>query len=127
MAANAKLREAMSRVHAAFSPPESLTAATVKGPPGHRRYAQDVAVELQYQAVRRHGSAFAEEVLAKEKMNDLRRLSASQRGETWNTETAWRVARLLEQLDVAYGGGDADAACALLAELKSLRIPADRP
>jgi len=66
-------------------------------------------------------TAKANGVLRAAPMNEFRKLDAERRRTTASTETAWRLVRLLERLDVAYGHGDFDEACAILGELKPMR------
>ena len=114
--ANAKLSAALSSVRQ-FEQADGLVRAMGEGTPTERRYAQDVALELHYQDLRRFFTGKADAVLRQAKMNDVRTLSAEQRATTANSQTAWQMVRLLERLDVAYGQGDVDGALALLKEI----------
>jgi len=117
MAATTKLMAAMRTIRR-FDPPPGLVEAMHTGCAGYRRFAQDVACELQYQDLRRHLEAVAQRALAQADMNDLRKLGPRPRRETINSETAWRLARLLQALDTAYGQGDIDRACELISQLR---------
>jgi hypothetical protein len=124
-AAATRLREAMSALRP-FTPPAALAVAldaesTPARPPGFRRYALDVACEMQFQDLCRAVAQWAGEVLDGARPNDLRALKGPQRAATPNTQTAWAALRLLERLDAAYGQGDTDRAVEILAELKALR------
>jgi hypothetical protein len=116
MAADKKLMAAMSQVKP-FKYSEELQTAMKEGPDNYRRYAVDIATELQYRDLRRDLSERANRVLSEAKMDDLRPLTPEQRAATPNSQIAWAMTRLLEQLDVARGEGDTAAASAVLDEL----------
>jgi hypothetical protein len=116
MDANRKLAAAMSAVRA-FKPADGLAKATSEGSPTEQRYAQDVALELQYQDLRQFFTKKAHTVLQQAKMNDIRALTAEQRKSSANSQTAWQMVRLLEKLDVAYGQGNVDEALKLLRDI----------
>jgi hypothetical protein len=132
-AANEKLMAAMAELET-FAVPEGLKAAMATGPENYRRYAQDVARELQYLDLRDHFGQAANSILladsadksGKEFAGDLRWLkkggAKDEMETTPNSHTAWRLARLLEELDVAYGQGDFDKAVTLLQEIKKLGV-----
>jgi len=113
LAANDKLAAAMTAVRP-FAAPPGLAAALQTGSPGERRFVQDVVREMQYQALRQYFMAEANRVIAEAKMNDLRQVEhGAGRDSAW----AWEMIRLIEKLDVAYGQGDFDQACGVLAEI----------
>jgi hypothetical protein len=119
-----RLNEAfMSAMNAAqdFELPSCLTKSLHAGSPTHSRYAMDVARELQYQNLRRHFGTIARGALKKAKMNDLRQLDSTQRVDTPNSQTAWQMTTLLEELDVAYGQGEYRQAIPILAKLAELK------
>jgi len=120
MAANEQFMAAMSKVRP-FEVPAGLKEAMSAGPDNYRRYAQDVARELQYQDLREYFARGAANVLSQVKMNDLRRLNTAARSTTRNSETAWRMVTLLEALDESYGRGDYDRAAEVLAEIQKLQ------
>ncbi len=119
MAANERLLAAMSRLRA-FDVPVGLAEALNEGSANHRRYVQDVIREFQYQDLRWHLQEQAHEVIRKAKMDDLRPLPAEKRRSIWNSQTAWQVIRKLQELEIAYGEGEYERACAILAELESV-------
>ena len=119
MAANEAILAAMARVHA-YEVPDGLATAMASGSDTYRRYAQDVARELHYQALRRHLNSLANRAMVEANMYDLIRLDVQTRRSTVNSESAWQMARLLQELDVAYGQGDYDRACELLGRLETL-------
>lgn len=125
MAANEKLLAALAAVRR-FDAPEELVAATQTGTDTERRYAQDVLREMHYQDLRRHLMAEARETLAEAKMDDLRPIKKGDLDATQNSYTAWRVIRTLQDLDVAYGEGDFDQACAHLATLADIPAPKEK-
>ena len=87
------------------------------GSDGQRRYAQDVAREMQYQDLRKHLLQRAHETMKPTKKDDLRRLPKNEMTTTSNSHTAWLLMRFLQRLDVAYGEGSYDKACEILDEL----------
>jgi len=122
MAANARVTAAMREVRA-YKVPAELKAACQTGPPNCRRYAQDIARELRYQDLRQHFTGRAHEVIRDAGLNDLRKMNESQRETTANTHSAWRLIRVLQQLDVAYGQGADGQVCELLRELARVAEP----
>lgn len=120
MMANERLMTSMARVHP-HEIPAGLKAAMSEGPDNYRRYAQDVARELQYEALRQYFADAARNVLARAKMNDLRTLNAQARAATRNTATAWKMLILLEELGTAYGRGEYDQAIKVLGEIEKLQ------
>ena len=129
-----KFASAISAVHP-FDIPAGLKEAMASrtGSEGFRRYARDVARELQYQNLREHFARQANALLfkdsedksGKEFLGDLRWITKNKITEletTPNSQTAWKLARLLEDLDVAYGQGDFGAACAWLEKIRSLGV-----
>ena len=129
-----KFAAAMSGLHP-YEIPEGLKAAMSarSGSEGFRRYASDVARELQYQDLREHFSRQANSVLfkdsedasGKEFLGDLRWIVKNKITEletTPNSQTAWKLARMLEELDTAYGQGDFAAACEMLERIRSLGV-----
>jgi len=116
IAANKKLMTAMAKLRK-FDVPVGLKAAMETGSPNEQRYVQDVVREMQYQDLRQDFAAKADAVIAKAKQDDLRRLDPAKIPETWNTGSAWQLILALKDLDVAYGQGDFDAACAALGKI----------
>jgi len=119
LAANTKLMAAMAKLKP-FDAPAGLKAAMANGSPNERRYAQDVVREMQYQDLRQHVSARADEVIRKSKQDDVRRPPKNGLATAKNTHYAWRLIRALQTLDAAYGQGDFDAACAALDEIRKI-------
>lgn len=116
MAANAKLMAAMAKLRA-FEAPPKLASAMKSGSPNEQRYVQDVVREMQYQDLRQHFNAKANGVIRKAKRDDVRHPSKDGLATTPNSHYAWLIVRALQKLDVAYGEGDFDTACATLSEL----------
>lgn len=125
-----RLMQAMSRVRP-YTVPPGLAKAMEAGSPGYRRYAMDVACELQYQELRDVLARQAEEVLRPGRearpsrfMGDL--LDAKRSGADLargrNSESAWRLLRALAALDAAYGRGDTDAACATIDDIARIGL-----
>ena len=110
--ANSRMMAAMNRVHY-FSAPEGLQKCLREGSANVRRYTQDVVRELHYQSLRRALLAPAHVIIRKAEFDDL----FSKRHAPPNTETAWRMIRLLQDLDIAYGNGDFDQAIVLLEQI----------
>lgn len=113
-----------------FEIPAGLAAAMEAGSENYRRYAMDVACELQYQDFRNGLMKQAEDVfnrlrnLSGERyfMGDLLAIKRSQDkskdlNASVNSHTAWRLVRALAELDAAYGSGDTDGACSIIAEI----------
>jgi len=130
-AANEKLIEAMSELKP-FALPKGLEAAMQTGPANYRRYAQDVARELHYLELREYLGKLANTTLladsvdktGKEFAGDLRWLKRGGTPDplttTPNSSTAWKLALMLKNLDIAYGEGDYDAAVEVLHKMKTL-------
>jgi hypothetical protein len=130
---NEKLMEAMSEVRP-LAIPDGLKAAMSRGSENFRRYAQDVARELQYQDLREYLSRQANAILlkdsedksGKEFAGDLRWLkkggTRDEMETTANSHTAWRLARILQELDLCYGQGDYDSAVRFLGKIKKLAV-----
>lgn len=129
MADRRRLMKAMSDWRPYEAPP-GLTAAMETGSESYRRYALDVACELQYQDFRGALMKQAEAVLAQLRlasteesfMGDLLAIKRDQDKskdleKTVNSHTAWRLIRALAELDAAYGAGDTDGACTAIAEV----------
>ncbi len=116
MAANERFMKAMSRVRP-FTAPAGLQTAVREECAGFRRYAQDVALELQYQDLRRALTEQAHKVLREAKRDDLRTMPREQRETKWNSAIAWGMLRELEKLDAALGSADATAAEKALSEM----------
>jgi hypothetical protein len=132
-AANEKFMAAMAAVRP-FAVPEGLKAAMTAGPENYRRYAQDVAREFQYLDFRDYFSGQANALLladskdksGKEFAGDLRWLKRGATPDvletTTNSHTAWLLAGLLENLDLAYGEGDLDKATAAVQGIQKLGL-----
>jgi hypothetical protein len=115
-----------------WEPPAELKAAAAQGPPGFRRYAQDVLRELAYLGFRDYYATLANQTLFKDSRD-------ARPGEFWgelgnptkprragsppgsDSVTAWKLARLLGELDIAYGRGDYARAAELIAGIGKLR------
>jgi hypothetical protein len=132
MAANDKLMKAMDGV-LPYEIPVGLRKAISTGPDGFRRYAQDVARELQYQILRSLLMKRSDGVLADlatgerddRTHGDLPRIIRERKGDiesTPNSHTAWKLARALMDLDQAYGQGDYDRACDLLDDIGQAKV-----
>jgi hypothetical protein len=132
-AADEKLMAAMAELRP-FAVPEGLKAAMAAGPESYRRYAQDVARELEYEDFQDYFGKQANAILladskdksGKEFAGDLRWLKRGGTPDvletTANSHTAWELAGLLESLDRAYGEGDLDKATSVVLEIKKLDI-----
>ena len=114
-----------------YEAPAELKAALAKGPAGYRRYAQDVLRELAYLNLRDYYATLAGQTLFRDERGnrpgdywgDLGDRSAPRRPGTvpaWDSVKAWKLARLLEELDVAYGRGDYARAAELIGEVGKL-------
>ncbi len=122
-AANAKLMTAMNRL-GPFDLPAAMTKAVGEGPENYRRFAEDVVREWTYQALRDRLLKKANPALladgavkdGREFSGDLRSREAREGivSPVPDSQTAWRLARLVEQLDAAYGAGDYDRAAELV-------------
>ncbi len=115
MSANRKLIAAMEKVHR-FKAPTGLLETLDQGSANIRRYTQDVVRELHYQSLRRALLAPAHATVRQAEFNDL----FSHRRDPKNSEAAWQVIRLLQDLEVSYGNGDFDHAVELLNALAIL-------
>jgi len=129
-AENAKILDALNALHP-YDPPAELKAALNQGPEGYRRYAQDVLRELTYLGFRDFYATLANQTLLKDSRDE-------RAGEFWgdlagrgkprkagaepvsDSSKAWRLSRLLEELDIAYGRADYVRAVGLIAEIKKL-------
>jgi hypothetical protein len=132
-AANEKLMAAMAGLRP-FAVQEGLKKAMATGPENYRRYAQDVTRELQYQDFQAYFGKQANAILlsdsadksGKEFAGDLRWLKRGGTPDvletTPNTHTAWLLALLLKDLDLAYGEGDFDAAASAVERIKQLGV-----
>jgi hypothetical protein len=132
-AANEKLMAAMAEVRP-FAVPEGLKAAMVTGPESYRRYAQDVTRELQYEDFQDYLGKQANAILMADSMDktgkefagDLRWLKRGATPDvletTPNSHTAWELAGLLRNLDLAYGEGDLDKATTAVQDIKKLGV-----
>jgi len=126
MADRRRLMKAMSDWRP-FEIPAGLAAAMETGSENYRRYAMDVACELQYQDFRNGLMKQAEDVFNRLRilsaehyfMGDLLDIKRSKDkskdlNTSVNSHTAWRLARALAELDAAYGSGDTDGACSII-------------
>ncbi len=129
---NDKLLAALNKLRS-FDVPAGLKTALTLGPESFRRYAQDVLRELTYQAFRDYFGTQANQILlkdsedksGKEFLGDLRWLIKGKRNDietTPNSMTAWKLARLLDELDIAYGQGDYDRACGVIEEIAKFGV-----
>jgi len=128
MADRRKLMKAMSDWRP-FEVSAGLKAAMESGSESYRRYAMDVACELQYQDFRNGLMKQAEEVFTRlrqtsdgQYMGDLRAIKRSPEKQkelekSNNSYTAWKLVRVLAELDGAYGRGDTDGACSAITEI----------
>ena len=115
-----------------FAMPVELKRAMGTGSESYRRYAMDIACELQYQDFRSSLMHQAEDVLRKERkanysrfMGDLLRIKNSTIKDpalSANSHTAWKLLRALAELDSAYGCGDTERACAAIDEIKRIGL-----
>ena len=89
-----------------FCVPQELKNAMVTGTDNFRRYAQDIARELQYQDLRKQLIDKANQDLSK----------SDQSSDRYNNSSygAWSLLRDVIDLDAAYGQGDYDKACIIL-------------
>ncbi len=124
---NDKVIAAVNAVHP-YEPPPGLRAALASGPENQRRYAQDIVRELAYLALRDYFAALANQVLLVDpgerdeggSWGELANAARTRKGEpALRTESskAWKIVRLLADLDSAYGRGDYDRVVAVIAEL----------
>lgn len=129
-AENAKILEAMNAARP-FDAPAGLKAALAQGPEGYRRYAQDVLRELTYTSFRDFYSTLANQTLLKDSREEREgefygdlvartkpRRPVAEPG--LDSAGAWKLARLLEELDIAYGRAEYDRACGLIAGIQKL-------
>lgn len=130
MADNARLIEAMNALHPTEVPAE-LKAAAGQGPDGFRRYAQDVLRDIVYLGFRDFYSTLANQTLLQDNRDQRQgdfwgdlggqpnpRKAGAETGP--DSAKAWRLARLLEDLDVAYGRSEFGRALELVAEIGKL-------
>ena len=129
-AENAKILDALNAVHP-FDPPAELKSAINQGPEGYKRYAQDVLRELTYLGFRDYYSTLANQTLLKDSRDH-------REGEFWGelaghgkprkagaepvpeSVKAWKLARLLEDLDISYGRADYGRASELISDIQKL-------
>jgi hypothetical protein len=129
-AENAKILDAMNALRP-FEAPAELKAALNQGPEGYRRYAQDVIRELAYVDFRDFYSTLANQTLLRDSREEREgefygdlagraknRKAAAETG--LDSAGAWKLTRLLEELDIAYGRADYDRACGLISEIRKL-------
>ena len=121
---NERLLAALNELHP-FDIPAGLKSAQTQGTESERRYAQDVLRELAYQSFRDYFSTLANQVLAGERAESPARRPAQGRGGRSGvtadpSAAAWKLARLLDELDIAYGQGDYDRACGIIEEIRKL-------
>ena len=133
-AANDRIMAAMSALRPFTVPPGVKAAMSNPAVSGSfRRYAQDIARELQYRDLRGYFTRQAEAILlkdsedksGKEFLGDLRWIVKNKIEElttTPNSQTAWTLARLLQTLDTAYGQGDFDGAVSTLEAIGKLGV-----
>ncbi|HYA48811.1 MAG TPA: hypothetical protein VEG35_03845, partial [Burkholderiales bacterium] len=116
-----------------FGPPAELNAALAAGPEGYRRYAQDVVRELAYLSFRDYYATLANQALFEDRRGE-------RPGEFWgdlgdpakprrdgtapaaDSGKCWKLARLLADLDVAYGRADYGRASDLIAAIGKLDL-----
>jgi hypothetical protein len=126
-AENDKVIAAVNAVHP-YEPPPGLAAALASGPETQRRYAQDIVRELSLLALRDYFAALANQVLFADPgergeggtWGELANQARLRKGEPvlrTDTSRAWRIVRLLADLDSACGRGDYDRVAAVIAEL----------
>jgi hypothetical protein len=131
-AENARILGALNSLHP-YDPLPELKAALNQGPAGYRLYVQDVIRELAYLNFRDYFATLANQTVLKDS-RDYRE------GEFWgdlgdrskprkaaalpvsDSAKAWKLTRLLEDLDVTYGRADYARASELIAEIKKLDI-----
>ncbi len=129
-AENEKLLGAMNALRP-FEAPVGLRAALNAGPPTYRLYAQDILRELTYLNLRDYYLTLMNQVLLRDSPDrgvggSWGDLGARQKPRRPGAETAvssvaaWRMARLLEELDLAYGQADYTRASDLIAALATL-------
>jgi hypothetical protein len=119
LAANATMLDCLQQVHA-WTLPDGLAAATEQDDPALRRYAQDVAREMHYQEFITSWSRLVDQALRAADRHGLKAVDALELRET-QSQSAWRAARLLRELDDTYGTGDFKRACELLNEIAALK------
>ncbi len=117
VSANERFMKAMAGVRD-FEPDAKLNAALCDGSKNYQRYAQDILRELQYADFHTHWSSVADNALAVQPMDDLRRLDAQARASKVTSQTAWDLQRVLSQIDHLYGQGDLKEAGELIAASK---------
>ncbi|HYA48610.1 MAG TPA: hypothetical protein VEG35_02830, partial [Burkholderiales bacterium] len=116
-----------------FEPPAELKAALATGTEGYRQYAQDVVRELAYLSFRDYYATLANQVLFEDRRGerpgefwgDLGDPAKPRRAGTApavDSGRAWKLARLLGDLDVAYGRADYGRAAELIAAIGKLEL-----
>ena len=114
-----------------YEPPAELKAALARGSGGCRRYAQDVLRELAYLNLRDYYATLAGQTLFRddrggrpgEFWGDLGDRATPRRAgaaPAWDSVKAWKLAGLLEELDVIYGRGEYPRAAELIGEIAKL-------
>ena len=119
IAANQKLLAAMRSMEE-FEIPEGLQDAMETGSDNFRRYAMDVARELQYQTFRKKMTEQAHQILRSQETNDLRHIREAEIQRTKNSHTTWMLLRKLAELDNVYGQGKFEEACRLISDIAKL-------
>jgi len=103
------------------------------GQDNFRRYAQDVARELQYQNLRDHFMKRSQAVLNNlqndrhytRDSGDLHEAGRATKGDldsTPNSHTAWKLERALMELDQAYGEGDFERAGEIIGDIRKIKV-----
>lgn len=114
-----------------FEPPAELKTAVAEGPEGYRQYAQDIVRELAYLGFRDHYATLANQALFEDRrggrpgefwgdLGDRARPRRPGTAPDSDSVTAWKLARLLGELDVAYGRADYAQASDLIAAIGKL-------
>ena len=113
MDATTQFMAAMAATHP-FVPPSEFKEALGSGPANFRRYAQDILCELHYADFFTYWSRIANDILAVQPMDDLRRLDSRNRASQPTSQTAWDLERLLSRIDHLYGQGELGTARELI-------------
>jgi len=124
--ANKKFMKAMSEIIPYKISPD-LEKALQTGSESFCRYAQDVARELQYQDFREHFMKKAGLILHVSQKDDLRHITQVAVLGTKNSHAAWKLLRILTELDILYGQGKYDQCCPLLRDISKLLATAQLP